>query len=54
MNEPWTCPICGAVMAPWMPNCVNCNGTQQKQANFGTGTPFPKYPITTSEGGEVK
>lgn len=20
----WECPKCGAIMAPWMANCVNC------------------------------
>ena len=22
----WKCPSCGAVMAPWVENCVNCKG----------------------------
>ena len=25
----WKCPICGAVMSPWMSTCINCRGNQQ-------------------------
>ena len=27
-EEGWICPKCGAVMAPWKPNCINCTGNE--------------------------
>jgi len=24
MGIGWACPVCGAVMAPWMPECPHC------------------------------
>lgn len=26
MNNGWICPKCGAVMAPWVVQCINCEG----------------------------
>ena len=30
-KEGWVCPKCGAVMANWMPSCVNCTGKKEKE-----------------------
>jgi hypothetical protein len=40
----WACPKCGAVMAPWRPNCINCgpnSGIQPSQVPY---SPWPPYP----------
>lgn len=29
----WVCPVCEAVMAPWMGSCVNCTGEKKPIIN---------------------
>ena len=62
MNQGWTCPKCGAVMAPFVPLCVNCKGNafvvhQPWQGSrcaicggYHNGLPCPQMN-TTSEAG---
>ncbi len=40
MNQGWVCPKCGAVMAPWVSECVNCRGMQN-----APGDPIPYQPF---------
>ena len=39
MKEGWRCPVCGAVNAPWMPQC-SCKG----RVAFVSWPTYPEYP----------
>ena len=42
MNEPWICPRCGTVYAPWVPSC-SCKVVTY--TDYGTTNPQPRTVI---------
>ncbi len=43
----WECPRCGAVMAPWMPNCNNCRGVEVGPSGSWYTCPYCGHLVPT-------
>ena len=46
-QQGWQCPICHAVMSPWMSCCINCTGSNKWDITF------KPYQVTCAAKGDT-